>query len=132
MLPDPISWTRIALSGYMLTVLLETPVLYWGLSSRYTANEKLLAGALLTACSYPFVAVVFPLLINPFENYTNYIIVSEVFAPLSECIIFAFLFQRSKKLSRKWQTTDWAVIVLANLVSYLAGELMKSAGLRLS
>lgn len=128
---NPLIWTRMALSGYLLTISLETPVLFAGLRGRYTNREILVAGAALTACSYPFVAVIFPMIWNPYENYNTYILVSEIFAPVSECAVFAKFFQCRKALSKRERFLDFAVIVAANLFSYLTGELLKSLGFRL-
>lgn len=125
---DPITWTRIALSGYLLTISIETPVLVLLLGKRYSLKEKLFAGVFLTGCSYPFVSVFFPMIWDPYTDYRTYVTVSEIFAPLSECIIFALLFQRRKELSARQRASDLAVVVAANLLSYLAGELMKACG----
>lgn len=128
---DPITWTRIALTGYLLTISIETPVLVFGLGNRYTLKEKLFAGAFLTGCSYPFVAIVFPMIWNPYNDYSTYVTISEIFAPVSECIIFALLFQRRKLMSSRLRAQELAVVIAANLVSYLSGELMKAAGMRI-
>ena len=125
---DTISWLKMAATGYLLTISFETPVLFACLGKRYTARQKLIAGVLLTALSYPFVVFVFPLIWNPYENYPVYISVSEVFAPVFECLSFAMLFQRKKTLSKNQRFLDYAAIVLANLFSFLSGEIMKWAG----
>ncbi len=125
---DTISWLKMAAMGYLLTISFETPVLFACLGKRYSAREKLRAGVMLTALSYPFVLFVFPLLWNPYENYPVYISVSEVFAPAFECLCFALLFQRSKTLTGKQRILDYTAIVLANLFSFLSGEIMKWAG----
>lgn len=127
---DPLTLTRITVTGYLLTISIETPVLLFGLANRYSIKEKLFAGALLTGFSYPFVAVFFSMIWNPYKDYATYVTVSEIFAPLSECLLFALLFQTRKKLSARERTIDFAVVVLANLLSYLSGELMKACGLQ--
>lgn len=132
MLLDPLLWTKLAVTGYILTISLETPVLFLGLRSRYSVKERLFAGAFLTACSYPFVAVFFPMIWNPYQNYNTYILVSEVFAPVSECAVFAWLFQRQKKLQKRDRIFDYVVITVANLVSYVTGEVLKSMGFSLA
>ena len=129
---DPLVWARMAGLGYLLTISMETPVLLLGLANRYSMKEKFIAGALLTACSYPFVAIFFPMIWNPYENYSTYIAVSEVFAPLSECVVFAFLFQlRKPEITTKQRILDFVAIIAANLFSYLFGEFLKYSGLQL-
>ena len=39
--------------GYLLTILIETPILLVGLSKRHPIKRRLLAGLWLTACTYP-------------------------------------------------------------------------------
>ena len=62
--------------GYLLTILIETPVLCIGLSSRHPLKRKLLAGVWLTACTYPIVTLVLPLLFAP-DRRVRYLIVAE-------------------------------------------------------
>lgn len=72
--------------GYALTVLIETPILLTGLAPGHSTKLRLGCGLWLTACTYPMVVLVFPLLIwDPFgEGW--YILVAETFAPLAECL----------------------------------------------
>ena len=51
--------------GYLLTILIETPILLIGLSGRHPFRRKLFAGVWLTACTYPIVVLVLPLLFTP-------------------------------------------------------------------
>ena len=44
--------------GYLLTILIETPILLLGLSSKLSTKQRLLCGAWLTACTYPIVVLV--------------------------------------------------------------------------
>ena len=128
---NPFIWARMVLLGYLLTISLEMPVLLVGLGQRYSVKERLLAGILLTTCSYPFITILFPLIWNPYRQYRTYITVSEIFAPLCECLVFAFFFQRRKCLSLKQRSLDFVVIILANLLSFLWGEWLKWLGLGL-
>jgi hypothetical protein len=57
-------WSFLPL-GFLITVLIETPILLIGLSPRHSLRRRLAAGVWLTACSYPVVILVFPLI---FEN----------------------------------------------------------------
>ncbi|MCA9073149.1 MAG: hypothetical protein KDA84_29705, partial [Planctomycetaceae bacterium] len=53
--------------GYLLTILLETPVLLVGLSARHSWSRRFLSGIWLTACTYPIVVLVLPIAIwQPF------------------------------------------------------------------
>lgn len=125
----PSELARRLMSGYLLTIAFEMPVLFLGLGKRYSSKQKLCAGALLTACSYPFVVLLFPQFWNPFTNYSTYLLISEIFAPICECIIFVFAFQLKKKQTSKDRFMDYGCIVLANLISFIAGEILKRSGL---
>ena len=103
--------------GYLLTIAIETPVLFFGLSAHHSKLQRIAAGFWLTACTYPIVVLVLPLLIN--ERWL-FLLVAETFAPLAECALFWLAFGK--------QTTwrDFLVIVIANLASFGAGEVVFS------
>ncbi len=105
--------------GYVLTVLIELPILVVGLGREHPIRRKLIAGFWLTACTYPVVILVLPpLLIGPSRHsYLIYTVVAETFAPVAECLLFRAAFDC---LSRR----DAAVIVLANLASFGFGEIL--------
>ena len=106
--------------GYLLTIALETPVLLVGLSRRHALRDRLLAGIWLTACTYPVVVLVLPILLGQFSRGV-YLLVAETFAPAAECALFWAGFG-SREL--RWQPSMWrdfAAIVAANLVSFLLG-----------
>jgi hypothetical protein len=107
--------------GYALTVLIETPVLLVGLSPRHSTSLRLGCGLWLTACTYPMVVLVFPLLIWHTFGEGWYILVAETFAPLAECILFRQLL-RSRPQNLQATRRDYAVITAANLASFLTGE----------
>src|SRR5688500_15404948 len=46
--------------GYLTTILIETPILVFGLSPKLSLRRKLLCGIWLTACTYPIVVLVLP------------------------------------------------------------------------
>ena len=73
--------------GYLATILIETPILLFGLPSKLSIRQKLLCGIWLTACTYPIVVLVLPAL---FLDYSRnlYLAVAETFAPLGECFFF--------------------------------------------
>src|SRR5215471_21273685 len=78
-------WTFLPL-GYALGILIEAPVLLVGLSARHPMKHRLFAGFWLTACTYPIVALVLPLMI-PSPRWL-YLLVAETFAPVAECALF--------------------------------------------
>lgn len=103
--------------GYLLTIAVETPILFVGLSARHSKLRRAFAGVWLTACTYPIVVLVLPLLLVE-RSWTLYIVVAETFAPLMECLLFWFAFGGETK----WR--DYVAIVIANLASFLIGELV--------
>jgi len=113
--------------GYLLTILIETPVLLIGLSRRHSIKRRLVAGVWLTACTYPIVVLVLPLV---FANYSRalYLTIAEIFAPVGECILFWLAYGLREELGKRSMWQDFATIVLANLASFLAGEVLNAYG----
>ena len=103
--------------GYMLTIAIETPILFFGLSSHHSKRRRILAGLWLTACTYPIVTLVLPLLLVD-HSRAFYLLIAEVFAPVAECLLFWLAFGKEAK----WR--DFAVIVAANVASFLVGEVV--------
>src|SRR5215210_4740072 len=77
--------------GYLLTVAVETPVLLLLLSPRHPTRRRLFAGLWLTACTYPVVVLVLPVLFGGAPR-AAYLAVAEVFAPAAECALFWLAF----------------------------------------
>ena len=113
-------WTFLPI-GYVLTILIETPILVLLLSSQHPLKRKLFAGLWLTACTYPIVVLVLPLLLAGYSR-AAYLLVAETFAPVAECILFWLAF--GKKTSSRWR--DLGAIVVANLASFGAGEVFNA------
>ena len=113
--------------GYLLTILIETPILLIGLSKRHSIRRRLLAGIWLTACTYPIVVLVLPPL---FEGRARavYLIVAETFAPVAECILFWFAYGLPEELGKRSMWRDFLAIVIANLASFGVGEVLNSYG----
>jgi hypothetical protein len=108
--------------GYLLSVAVETPVLLVGLSKSLSFRQRLFAGLWLTACTYPIVVLVLPLLFSSQPRYL-YLLAAETFAPVAECLLFWLAFRgRTGEWAR-----NFAVIVLANLLSFGAGEALNVA-----
>ncbi|HXT64231.1 MAG TPA: hypothetical protein VN696_14435 [Pyrinomonadaceae bacterium] len=113
--------------GYLFTILIETPILLVGLSKRHAIKRRLIAGVWLTACTYPIVVLVLPPL---FASTTRaaYLIVAETFAPVAECVLFWLAYGRREDLKTKSVWQDFATIIVANLASFLLGEVMNAYG----
>lgn len=104
--------------GYFLTILIEIPVLLFGLTSRLSTTEKVMSGVWLTASTYPIVVLVLPTLFFG-ESRLLYLLVAETFAPVAECVLFMLAFH-SRGI--KW-TGSLIAIILANLASFGIGEI---------
>ena len=110
--------------GYLVTVVLETPVLLAGLSRRHSVQTRLLAGAWLTACTYPVVVLVLPPLLRETWGEIPYLLVAETFAPIVECALFVWVFSEPGKRWNRLNLQDSAAIIAANLVSFLTGQFL--------
>ena len=108
--------------GYLVTILIETPILLAGLGREFTFKQKLLAGIWLTACTYPIVVIVLPAVFLGSPRWL-YLTVAEVFAPVAECLLFWLAFRGTEAVS--WART-FAVIILANLASFGLGEILNA------
>ncbi len=111
--------------GYLLTIAIETPILLAGLSSRHPKSRRALAGVWLTACTYPIVTLVLPLLLAN-QSRALFLLVAETFAPAMECLLFWLAFGVRSELGRRSMWQDFAAIVIANLASFLVGELLNA------
>lgn len=116
---SPIDLWRFLPIGYLLTIAIETPILFFGLSPHHPKSRRILCGIWLTACTYPIVTLVLPLLlVNQTRGF--FLLIAEVFAPAAECLLFWLAFGRESR----WR--DFGVIVIANLASFLVGELFNA------
>ena len=109
-------WNFLPL-GYAISVAIETPVLLLGLAPEHSLGRRLLAGVWLTACTYPVVILVLPVLFDPGSDRLRYLLFAETFAPIAECTLFCLAFRPLRKPAR-----DCVVIILANLASFGLGE----------
>ena len=55
-----------------------------------------------------------------------YLLVAETFAPAEECALFWLAFRERAGASMRMKLRNFAVIVLANLLSFAAGELLNA------
>lgn len=110
--------------GYLFTIAIETPVLVIGLSKGLSFRERFFAGLWLTACTYPVVVLVMPVIFAD-SRRSLYLLVAETFAPVAECALFWLAFRGKPDSSRATTLLrNFAVIVLANLLSFAGGELL--------
>ncbi len=127
---DPIALWSFLPVGYILTIAIETPVLLIGLSARHSILRRLLAGVWLTACTYPIVILVLPLVVEAHFGRRAYLASAEVFAPVAECLLFwlAFCVPRSTAEAtppddtRAATARDLITVVAANVASWLVGS----------
>jgi len=103
--------------GYLFTIAIETPILFFGLSAHHSKLRRVGAGVWLTACTYPIVTLVLPLLLWE-QGRGVFLMVAEVFAPVAECLLFWLAFGKEAR----WR--DFGVIVIANLASFVLGEVI--------
>ncbi len=120
---SPLELWRFLPLGYLLTIAIETPILFFALSARHPKRHRLMAGLWLTACTYPVVTLVLPLLL---VNYSRgvFLLVAETFAPVAECILFWLAFGSAAELGKGSMWRDLTAIVAANLASFVAGEVI--------
>lgn len=105
--------------GYLLTILIEIPILLFGLSPSHRPAKRLIAGFWLTACTYPIVVLVLPFTVGARWGEVAYLATAEVFAPVAECLLFRAAFPIPA--ARAAAVRDWAAIVAANVASFLIG-----------
>ena len=122
---SPSDLWRFLVIGYPFTILIETPILVLGLSKRHSLKQKVFAGVWLTACTYPIVVLVLPLMFDS-TSRAIYLSVAETFAPVAECVLFWLAYGRSEELGKRSMWQDFTTIVIANLASFLGGELLNS------
>jgi len=113
--------------GYLLSILLETPILVAGLSRRHPIRRRLFAGIWLTACTYPIVVLVLPLALAGLSR-AQYLVVAETFAPVAECTLFWLAYGETEEVGKASMWRDFAAIVAANLSSFLGGEILNAYG----
>lgn len=111
--------------GYFFTIAIETPILLLALSRRHPFRQRVFAGIWLTACTYPIVVLVLPILFVD-RPRSAYLSVAEVFAPLAECILFGLAFGLKDDQGKITVWRDSAVIIIANLASFGAGEVLNA------
>jgi hypothetical protein len=117
----PVSYLLLMCVNYLLTIAVEAPILMLGLSRRHPMRHRIFAGVWLTACTYPFVWLVFPWLIDRQKHNALYLTVAETFAPVAECLLFYLAFGQAEPRTRRAFWQDMRVITIANLASFGMG-----------
>ena len=120
-------WSSL-ISGYLVSIAIETPVLLVGLSKPHPIGCRLFAGVWLTACTYPIVVLVLPILLDAEHSRRLYLLVAETFAPVAECALFGLAFHRGTKLPVNVRVRDYVAVTLANLASFGIGEALNALG----
>ncbi|QQS34522.1 MAG: hypothetical protein IPM50_12285 [Acidobacteriota bacterium] len=113
--------------GYLLTILIETPILFLGLAKRLSVKQRLLCGVWLTACTYPIVVLVLPAIFQGAERWI-YLAVAETFAPAAECLLFWLAFRTKGILETSDLARCFIAVIVANLASFGLGELIHISG----
>lgn len=111
--------------GYLFTIATETPVLLLALPKKFSFKERFFAGLWLTLCTYPVVVLVLPVLFASAPR-AGYLLVAETFAQLAECALFWLAFREKLASGSHIKLRSFAVITLANLLSFAGGELLNS------
>ena len=111
--------------GYLFTVAIETPVLILGLSKTFSFKQRLFAGLWLTACTYPIVVLVLPILFASLER-SLYLLAAETFAPIGECALFWLAFRNRLEPGVGIRLRNFLVIIIANLLSFAGGEILNA------
>jgi hypothetical protein len=120
---SPFELWRFLPIGYLLTIAIETPILLVGLSPGHSLRQRFFAGVWLTACTYPIVTLVLPLVLSSNSRVT-FLLAAETFAPIAECVLFWLAFGSAAEFGRKTMWRDFLAIVIANLASFAAGEVL--------
>lgn len=109
--------------GYLLTILMEGTVLFFGLP-HLSWKQRLFLAFWLTAITYPYVWLIYPFIFDHGTERTAYLVAAEIFAPAAECLAYKFAFARDQS----WRSGDlWVsflVILVANLTSFIVGAII--------
>ena len=115
--------------GYLITISIETPVLVVGLSRPHPLARRLFAGIWLTACTYPLIVLVVPVLLPQDRHPVAYLVVAEGIAHFGECVLFWAAFHAGRRITWRHRWQDYAAVFLANLCSFLGGEWLHWRGI---
>lgn len=107
--------------GYLATISIEAPVLCVGMDRQTPVRLRLQAGLLLTAFTYPVVAILLPLVMSGVFSRPVYLLAAEVFAPAAEILFFRFM--TARKVTAPLDRND-VVIIVANLLSFSIGHVL--------
>jgi len=86
-----------------------------------------MAGLWLTACTYPIVVLVMPLLFAG-TSRAVYLAAAESFAPVAECLLFWLAYGKDEELGKASMWRDFGAVIVANLASFIGGEILNAYG----
>jgi hypothetical protein len=123
----PLEDVRFFLVAFAITIGVEAPVLLVGLSSRHKLAVRLFAAVWLTACTYPLLALVLPVLMNPHRFPLIYMTVGESFVVVAEITLFWLTFIAPSPWGNNGMARDIAAITSANIASFGLGLLLSGS-----
>jgi hypothetical protein len=121
---DPRDSWAFLIPGYLFTINIEAPILMLGLSPRHSMGRRLFCGFWLTACTYPIVVLVLPMLFDVTTDRVRYLLVAESVAHFGECALFWAAFGTREEFGKPSMWRDLGTVFGANLASFAAGELL--------
>jgi hypothetical protein len=121
---DPRDAWAFLIPGYLFTISIETPILLVGLSPRHSLARRLFCGFWLTACTYPIVVLVLPMVFDVTTDRVRYLLVAESVAHFGECALFWAAFGTREEFGKLSMWRDLGTVFLANLASFIAGEVL--------
>jgi hypothetical protein len=121
---DPHDSWAFLIPGYLFTISIETPILLLGLSPRHSLGRRLFCGVWLTACTYPIVVLVLPMMIDIGKDRVWYLLIAESVAHFGECALFWAAFGTREEFGKFSMWRDLTAVFVANLASFGAGELL--------
>jgi hypothetical protein len=112
--------------AWVLTVLVEGVVLWFGLEGRHDRRTRVFAALWLSSCTLPVVHFAFPALRGAGLSDAGWMGLAEVFAPLAECALFALVVAPATACPESirlptWCQRDFAAIVVAHRASFDLG-----------
>lgn len=113
-LSEPITFTQY-LPYFLKTFILELGVYYLFLKNRKSLVEMLQIDLILNLATHPVVFFLIPIIIMQFgATYLNYLVIAEVFAPLTEALILGYFYKIS-------YSRAFLAAIAANLFSWSIG-----------
>lgn len=113
-LSEPFSFTQY-LPYFLKTFILELPVYFLFFKCFKKIPKILEMNFILNLSTHPVVFFVIPYILMKLEgNYLNYLVVAEIFAPLTEALILTYVYKINVRFA-------FTAAILANLFSWSVG-----------